>query len=83
MITSDVLADKFAAVRATLTERGLRLWAAAEARSLGHGGIKMTAISPALAGRPSPGESGNSPAAMQGSRGLLMPADGKAVDAKG
>lgn len=43
MISSAVLSDKFAAVRATLTERGLRLWAAAEARSLGHGGIKMLA----------------------------------------
>jgi len=43
MITSDVLADKFAAIRTTLTERGLRLWASAEARSLGHGGIKMMA----------------------------------------
>lgn len=43
MITTDVLADKFAAIRTTLTERGLRLWASAEARSLGHGGIKMMA----------------------------------------
>ncbi len=43
MIKSDVLADKFAAIRTTLTERGLRLWASAEARSLGHGGIKMMA----------------------------------------
>lgn len=43
MIRSDVLADKFAAIRTTLTERGLRLWASAEARSLGHGGIKMMA----------------------------------------
>jgi len=33
------LADKFTAISATLTERGLRLWAAAEARSLGYGGI--------------------------------------------
>jgi transposase len=43
MISPAVLSDKFAAVRTTLTERGLRLWAAAEARSLGHGGIKMLA----------------------------------------
>jgi transposase len=43
MITSEVLADKFAAIQTTLTERGLRLWASAEARSLGHGGIKMMA----------------------------------------
>lgn len=43
MIRSEVLADKFAAIRTTLTERGLRLWASAEARSLGHGGIKMMA----------------------------------------
>jgi transposase len=40
MIISDVLADKFAAIRTTLNERSLRRWAAAEARSLGHGGIK-------------------------------------------
>jgi transposase len=37
------LSDKFAAISATLTERALRLWAAAEARSLGHGGIKEVA----------------------------------------
>jgi transposase len=43
MIPSDVLANKFAAIQSTLTERGLRLWAAAEAQSLGHGGIKMMA----------------------------------------
>ena len=43
MITAGILADKFAAIRTTLTERGLRLWASAEARSLGHGGIKMMA----------------------------------------
>lgn len=33
------LTEKFTAISSTLTERGLRLWAAAEARSLGHGGI--------------------------------------------
>lgn len=37
------LADKFAAMSPTLTERSLRLWAASEARSLGHGGIKRVA----------------------------------------
>jgi transposase len=37
------LADKYAAVASTLTERGRRLWAAAEARSLGRGGIKQVA----------------------------------------
>ena len=36
----DALAQKFAAIRPSLNERGLRRWAAAEARSLGHGGIK-------------------------------------------
>jgi len=41
--TSLSLADKFAAVQSTLNERGLRRWAAAEARSLGHGGIKAVA----------------------------------------
>lgn len=43
MIAAEILANKFAAIRTTLTERSLRLWAAAEARSLGHGGIKMMA----------------------------------------
>ena len=37
--TLQSLPDKFKAISSTLTERGLRLWAAAEARSLGHGGI--------------------------------------------
>ena len=41
--TVATLAAKFAAVRSTLTERGVRYWAAAEARSLGHGGIKIAA----------------------------------------
>lgn len=39
LTTAHSLADKFTAISATLTERGLRLWAAAEARSLGYGGI--------------------------------------------
>jgi transposase len=43
MIATEILTDKFAAIRTTLNERGLRLWASAEARSLGHGGIKMMA----------------------------------------
>ena len=34
---------QYAAVSSTLTERGRRLWAAAEARSLGRGGIKLVA----------------------------------------
>ena len=38
-----ILTDKFAAIITTLNERGLRLWAAAEARSLGHGGITKVA----------------------------------------
>ena len=37
------LTDKYAAVASTLTERGRRFWAAAEARSLGRGGIKRVA----------------------------------------
>jgi len=43
MMTSAVLSEKFATIRTTLNERGLRLWAAAEARSPGHGGISMLA----------------------------------------
>ena len=37
------LTEKFAVVEDTLNERALRRWAAAEARSLGHGGIKRVA----------------------------------------
>ena len=40
---TSLLAEKFAAVESTLTERGRRLWAAAEARSLGRGGIQRVA----------------------------------------
>jgi hypothetical protein len=37
------LTQKFASIRPTLSERGVRLWAAAEARALGRGGIKLAA----------------------------------------
>lgn len=37
------LTSKFRSLKATFTERGRRLWAASEARSLGHGGIKIVA----------------------------------------
>ena len=40
MTTPEALILKFAAIHPSLNERGLRRWAAAEARSLGHGGIK-------------------------------------------
>ena len=49
--SSSQLAQKYAAVVATLTERGRRLWAAAEARSLGHGGIKLVAQATGLSRR--------------------------------
>ncbi len=52
MVTpSDVLAEKFKAVESTLNERGKRMWAAAEARSLGHGGIKAAAKASGLSRR--------------------------------
>lgn len=38
-----ILSEKFAAISSVLNERGLRLWAAAEARSLGYGGITKVA----------------------------------------
>jgi transposase len=38
-----ILSEKFAVISSALNERGLRLWAAAEARSLGHGGITKVA----------------------------------------
>jgi transposase len=45
------LAEKYAAIRETLSERGARRWAAAEARSLGHGGIKAVAVASGLSRR--------------------------------
>lgn len=51
VIPSDVLAEKFKAVKSTLNERGIRMWAAAEARSLGHGGIKAAAKASGLSRR--------------------------------
>lgn len=45
------LVEKFAAIQPTLTERSLRLWSAAEARSLGHGGIKQVALVTGLSRR--------------------------------
>jgi hypothetical protein len=38
-----ILSEKFAVISSALNERGLRLWAAAEARSLGYGGITKVA----------------------------------------
>lgn len=48
---SDALAEKFRAVKGSLNERGIRMWAASEARSLGHGGIKMAAEASGLSRR--------------------------------
>jgi len=50
-IQGDVLADKYRAVKSSLNERGVRMWAAAEARSLGHGGIKAAAKASGLSRR--------------------------------
>lgn len=38
-----ILAEKFAAIASSLNERSMRLWAAAEARSIGRGGIERVA----------------------------------------
>lgn len=40
-MTSAALRAKFMGLRASLTERSRRLWAATEARSLGHGGVAV------------------------------------------
>jgi hypothetical protein len=50
-ITSNKIQEKFTAIRSTLSERGLRLWAAAEAVSLGYGGIKLVAMVTGLSSR--------------------------------
>ncbi len=42
-ITATAWVAKFESVRITLAERSVRCWAAAEARSLGHGGIRISA----------------------------------------
>src|SRR5262249_56077851 len=43
--------DKFQALEAELDERGRRRWAAAEARSLGWGGISAVAVATGLSDR--------------------------------
>lgn len=47
----EVIGGKFEALRPVLDERAQRLWAACEARSLGHGGISLVAAATGL-GRP-------------------------------
>lgn len=45
IVPDPIISAKFAAISSSLNERGLRLWAAAEARSLGRGGItKLAAV---------------------------------------
>lgn len=51
LTTTRSLVDKFTAISPTLTERGLRLWAAAEARSLGYGGISRVVEATGLSRR--------------------------------
>src|SRR5271154_3017210 len=41
--TIDAIREKFEALRGDLDERARRLWAAAEANALGHGGLKAVA----------------------------------------
>src|SRR5277367_2216398 len=43
MVNASAIGERFAAVRRSLNERGRRLFAAAEARSAGHGGISAAA----------------------------------------
>ncbi len=49
MIDSDPIRDKYQALRSVLNERARRLWAAAEARSLGRGGISAVAAATGIA----------------------------------
>jgi hypothetical protein len=49
MIDRDLIRDKFQAIRPALNERARRLWAAAEARSLGRGGISAVAAATGIA----------------------------------
>jgi hypothetical protein len=49
MIDSDIIRDKYQAIRFVLNERARRLWAAAEARSLGRGGISAVAAATGIA----------------------------------
>jgi len=43
MVGAAAIAERYAAVRRSLNERGQRLFAAAEARTTGHGGISSSA----------------------------------------
>src|SRR5512144_2696639 len=49
MIDRDLIRDKFQAIRPALNERARRLWAAAEARSLGRGGVSAVAAATGIA----------------------------------
>jgi hypothetical protein len=49
MIDRDLIRDKFQAIRSALNERARRLWAAAEARSLGRGGISSVSAATGIA----------------------------------
>jgi hypothetical protein len=49
MIDRDLIREKFQAIRPVLNERARRLWAAAEARSLGRGGISAVAAATGIA----------------------------------
>jgi hypothetical protein len=49
MIDRDLIREKFQAIRPVLNERARRLWAAAEARSLGRGGISAVTAATGIA----------------------------------
>jgi hypothetical protein len=49
MVDGSVIGERYAGVRRSLTERGRRLFAAAEARSAGHGGISASARATGIA----------------------------------
>ena len=49
MVDGSAIGERYAAVRRSLNERGRRLFAAAEARSAGHGGISASARATGIA----------------------------------
>jgi len=49
MVNASAIGERFAAVRRGLNERGRRLFAAAEARSAGHGGVSAAARATGIA----------------------------------
>src|SRR5271166_6675317 len=49
MVDASAIGERYAAVRRSLNERGRRLFAAAESRSAGHGGVSASARATGIA----------------------------------